>query len=324
MYNISEKYFSRLVFFAKILIIAGAYYIISGRIMDHGSFDTSLLTKHMGSFKLADYSFVLLLFIFTLTNWALEIIKWKSLVQFIKPISYVNAARQSLASLTASLITPNRIGEYGAKAIYYQKNERSKILLLNFISNVMQMSMTLIFGCLGSIILWDNMPVLTTQRESFAGFVIVFILCVATAVFLKNKWLGTYVAAKNQILKIPHSILKKSGVYSFLRYLVFSHQFYLFLLFFNVDIEYNTAMSIIFLMYFISSVIPGFVLFDWLVKGSVAVSLFGFFGVNELVILSITSLMWMLNFALPSMVGMVFVLTFNGSSLMLRQRKVTK
>jgi hypothetical protein len=278
----------------------------------------------MGSFKLADYSFVLLLLIFTLSNWALEIGKWKSLVQYIKPISSADAARQSLASLTASLITPNRIGEYGAKAIYYQKNERSKILLLNFLSNMMQMSTTLLFGCLGLVLLWDELPSLTTQRESFAGFVIVFLLCIATALFLKNKWLSLYVAAKNQILKIPPVTFKKSGVYSFLRYLVFSHQFYLFLLFFNVDIEYNTAMPIIFLTYFISSVIPGFVLFDWLVKGSVAVSLFGFFGVNELIILSITSLMWMLNFALPSMVGMVFVLTFNGSSLRPGQRKVIK
>jgi hypothetical protein len=66
------------------------------------------------------------------------------------------------------------------------------------------------------------------------------------------------------------------------------------------------------------------VIFDWLVKGSVAVSLFGFFGVDELVILSITSLMWMLNFALPSLVGMIFVLTFDESSVTLRQRKIVK
>jgi len=324
MYNISEKYFSRLVFFAKILIIAGAYYIISGRIKDHGSFDASLLTNQIGSFELLDYSFMLLLLIFTFTNWVLEIIKWKSLVLFIKPISFGNSAKQSLASLTASLITPNRIGEYGAKAVYYQKNERSKILLLNFLSNVMQMSVTLIFGCLGSFILWDKITFLTAQRESFNGFLIASILFIATAIILKNKWMGIYISARNQMLKIPHSILKKSSLYSFLRYLVFSHQFYLFLIFFNVDIEYSTAMSIIFLMYFISSVIPGFVIFDWLVKGSVAVSLFGFFGVDELVILSITSLMWMLNFALPSLVGMIFVLTFDESSVTLRQRKIVK
>ena len=324
MYNISEKYFSRLVFFAKILIIAGAYYIISGRILDHGSFNTSLLTNHLDPFELSDYSFMLLLFIFTLANWSLEVIKWKSLVQFIKPISYTDAARQSLASLTASLITPNRIGEYGAKAIYYQKNERAKIMLLNFVGNFVQMGMTLLFGCLGSVILWDDISLPTTQIESLLGFVIVSAVGIATAVFLKNKWLDTYVAAKNQMFKIPHFILKKSSLYSFLRYLVFSHQFYLFLLFFGIDIEYTTAMPIIFTMYFISSVIPGFVLFDWLVKGSVAVSLFGLFGVDELVVLSITSLMWMLNFALPSIAGMVFVLTFNGSSLMPGQRKVIK
>ena len=45
----------------------------------------------------------------------MEIAKWKILTNNVKKNSWLDATKQSLASLTLSLITPNRIGEYGAK-----------------------------------------------------------------------------------------------------------------------------------------------------------------------------------------------------------------
>jgi hypothetical protein len=324
MYNISQKYFLQLVFFAKILIIAGAYYIISTKILDHGVFNNELLIEEFSSFRLTDYSFLLFLLIFSLSNWILEIFKWKSLVKFIRPISFSKAADQSLSSLTASLITPNRIGEYGAKAIYFEKSERSKIMLLNFLGNFLQMAVTLIFGCLGLLILWENQPPIMINSAAFLGFTTIVILLVTLGFLFKRKWKVLYSNVKNQFLKIPYAIHKKTLLYSILRYLVFSHQFYLFLIFFGVDLQYALAMPIIFSMYFIASVIPGFVIFDWLVKGSVAVALFGYFGVNEIIVLSITGLMWIFNFAVPSLIGMFFVLTFDGSRLRLKQTEVVK
>jgi len=51
-------------------------------------------------------------------------------------IAFPQAYKQSLASLTAAIITPNRIGEYGVKALYFKRNFRKKIMLLNFIGNI--------------------------------------------------------------------------------------------------------------------------------------------------------------------------------------------
>lgn len=324
MYNISQKYFLQLVFFAKILIIAGAYYIISSKILDHGVLNSQLLIDEFGSFTLLDYPFLLFLILLSLTNWILEIFKWQALVKFVKPISFSKAADQSLSSLTASLITPNRIGEYGAKAIYFQKSERSKIMLLNFLGNFSQMGVTLIFGCLGLLLLWGNHPPIEFDISALMGYAVILMLLMTMAIILKKKWEVWFLNLKTQFLKIPYNIHKSAFLYSILRYVIFSHQFYLFLLFFGVDIQYSLAMPLIFSMYLIASVIPGFVLFDWLVKGSVAVSLFGYYGVNEIIVLSITGLMWIFNFALPSLIGMFFVLTFDGSGLRLKQSEVLK
>ena len=75
----------------------------------------------------------LVLLTLTTLNWMLEIYKWQMLSREVTPISYQEAAKQSLASHAFALITPNRIGEYGAKALFYAQSFRKQILTLNFI-----------------------------------------------------------------------------------------------------------------------------------------------------------------------------------------------
>ena len=63
-------------------------------------------------------------------------------------------------------------------------------------------------------------------------------------------------------------------------------------------------------MYFIASILPSLTIFDWAIKGSVAIFLFGFVEVNALTIVTITTLMYVLNFAVPALFGSIFVLNF--------------
>lgn len=324
MYNILQKYFSSLVFLTKILIIAGAYYMISDKLLNDISFNRVLWLEEIESKGYMGFSLILLLLFFTLINWLFEILKWQSLVFSSTAISFFEAARQSLASLTASLITPNRIGEYGAKALYFSKSQRPKIMMLNFVGNISQMLVTVIFGLLGLFILKEQFSYKMIDSPPFFGIAIVLVVLVLLIVLFQKKWLARIHHTFNDLLKIPVPVLKRTFLYSIIRYLVFSHQFYLILVFFGIDLEYSIAMSVIFSMYLISSVIPGFVLFDWLVKGSVAVSLFSLFGVDEMIVLSITATMWILNFALPAAIGSFYVLTFKTDSLVLSESKILK
>jgi hypothetical protein len=69
-------------------------------------------------------------------------------------------------------------------------------------------------------------------------------------------------------------------------------------------------MSLIFSTYFIASFIPGLAIFDWVIKGSVAVFIFGLIDANPLTIVTITTFMWLLNFAVPALLGSIFVLNY--------------
>ena len=112
------------------------------------------------------------------------------------------------------------------------------------------------------------------------------------------------------VKKIPFAIHFKTFVYSSIRYLIFSHQFYFLLLTFGVGESYFTLMYLIFTMYIIASFIPSISLFDWAIKGTVAIYIFNFISVPEITIVIITMLMWILNFAIPSIIGSYYVLNF--------------
>ena len=322
MYDISKKYYPGLTFFGKLLIIAGAYYVITEKAVHEGHWSGIISQAVPSDPTVRELLLLPFLLLLSALNWWLEVRKWQELVASLKSIPFLQAARQSLASLTVSLLTPNRIGEYGAKALFFERRERKRVLLLNFIGNFSQMAATLLFGLAGIALMPEVMPVMFRFSPSL---VLLIMLFTGLAVFLffrsrnGSRLLQTW---KNKIWSAPQPVLARSLLLSFMKYLVFSHQFYLLLWAFGADLSYLQAMPVIFTMYFLSSLIPGFVLFDWLVKGSVAVTLFQFLGADELLVLSVTSLMWVLNFAIPSLIGSYFVLTFNRGSLALRKSEI--
>ncbi|WP_345272990.1 hypothetical protein [Flaviramulus aquimarinus] len=236
-------------------------------------------------------------------------------MSFVKTIRFKNALEQSLGALTASLFTPNRIGEYGAKAIYYTINLRKRIMLINLLSNVLQMSVTTILGGLGFyfFILEYNPDV---NYYKLARFLVILLMAFILIGFgmIKNTFSikgFSLVKIKYFIADYPKNQLVLGFLFSLVRYAVFSFQFYFLLHLFEVNITYFNAMVIIASMYLIVSVVPSVFIFDVVIKGSVAVYLFSFIQVSELTVLSIITLMWLFNFVLPSVFGSYYVLNFN-------------
>ena len=110
--------------------------------------------------------------------------------------------------------------------------------------------------------------------------------------------------------EIPKSIHQRNIVLAIGRYLVFSHQYYFLFLAFGVDLPYVTLMATIAVVYFLASSLPSFQFLDFAVKGSVAMFFFGKLGVNEWIVVFISTLMWFLNVVLPVVIGSYYVLQF--------------
>lgn len=299
----------------KLSIVVGAFYFIYEKLIKNDELDFYLFLQFLRENEAFSIKSVLFLMFLTIFNWFLEIVKWKTLVATIEQISLKNAAEQSLGSLTASLFTPNRIGEYGAKAIYFTSGKRKKIVLLNLLSNMMQMGTTVLFGAFGLYILNSKYD-LNIDYFRLSRFLVVIAVVVVFTIFglkqNKYKIKGFSIERLQQFFKTISAKTKILGmVLSVMRYLVFSFQFYYLLSVFGVNVSYYNAMIVITSMYLIASVIPSVFIFDVVIKSSVAVYLFSVVGVNDFTTLSIVTLMWLLNFVLPSLFGSYYVLNFN-------------
>lgn len=252
-------------------------------------------------------------FLLTCLNWGFEILKWKYLVSIIESISYKTAYIQIMASLTVSLATPNRIGEYGAKAFFYERSKRKKILFLTFCSNITQLFVTLIFGGLGIIsFLWNYSPIYSYKT------ILVYSICLLLMILAGYKFKHKELIVKGasilnlfrKIKALPSGIKWKIFIFSLCRYVIFSQMFYGILCFFGAELSFGTAMTLIFTMYLLVSVVPTIFILDLVVRGGVAVWLFSFAGVSEYIVLSTVLTMWVFNFALPAMFGSFHVLTY--------------
>ena len=103
----------------KVLILGLTSTYIYVKLSDHTSPELiSFVEKH----RIFNPDSLLLLFLFlglTTANWFFEILKWKTVMSNLRSISMKTAMKQSLYALTVSMATPSRLGDYGAKAYFY-------------------------------------------------------------------------------------------------------------------------------------------------------------------------------------------------------------
>ena len=307
MITISSKVKQFLVFSIKVLVVAGAFYFIYSQLttnskLDWAKFWILLQTK-------ATFWSVFFILSLSFINRFLEILKWQNLASVIKPISVYESTKQVLAALTAGIFTPNGIGEYAGKALFYPKVETKKIVFLNLICNGIQMIITIIFGTLGLFVL---------GFYKMGGFIVLLAAVLVVLLFTSKKIkIKGYSIEKLifHINEIPKKVHRKNIVLGLLRYVAFTHQFYFIFVIFGVNLPYLSMIASKSCIYFLSSSLPSFQFLDFAVKGSVAVYYLGLLGVNEWIVIIVTTLMWFLNVVIPIGIGSIFVMGYKPSKL---------
>ncbi len=293
----------------KLAIVIVCCYYIYHKIAHNKNIEFSHFQSFLIDFDIFSPKNILFLLIFTFFNWVSEITKWQFLTAKIHPISWSAAAIQTLTSSTLAMITPVRTGEYGVKILYYSKAKRGDIALAAFVGNSYQLLISLALGVWGIVYLFNYF------EEGFVSIIfLIFLIGVFMVLLLfivRNRfpfiraWFPKFLTGFDFINEPQH---RKAFILSLIRYLIFSHQFYFLLVLFEVNINYIDAMACITAMYGLTSVVPILPMFDFLLKGSVSILVFSFFNIDPVLIITITTFMWILNFALPSLLGSIFML----------------
>jgi hypothetical protein len=299
---ISNKTKQYLTLIIKLTIVFGAFYFIYDKLAHDDKLSWtqfSGIVKH--KFTL---SWLIFMLVFSVLNRFLEILKWKNLVEVVDRISLYTATKQVLAGVTAGLFTPNGIGEYAGKALYFPKNETKRVLFLNVICNGIQLIIAVLFGLIGLLYLGYTLYFIVLVTIVF--FIGVFIFLTKNA-NIKGYSIKLFL---EKIGEIPKKIHRKNILLALARYITFSHQYYFLFMLFGVKIDYFTLMATITAVYFIASSLPSFQFLDFVVKGSVAIWFFNKLHIDDYVVLFISTFMWLANVVLPVLIGSYFVLIF--------------
>lgn len=308
MISLADKTKQFLVLLIKLLVISSAFYFIYQQIIQNNKLNWAQFMVVLKE-KQSVWSIVFILSLSVLNRY-IEILKWQSLVGTFKKISLAEATKQVLAALTAGIFTPNGVGEYVGKALFFKKSESKNIVFLNLICNGVQMLLTVGFGILGLIYFNYNFNIIPTQT--------VLIILLGLAGMMGLVFSVKKIRIKNfsfqdlfdKINKLPKKIHQRNIFLGICRFAVFAHQHYFLLLGFGCKIPYFIGMAAILSMYFLASSLPSFQFLDFAIKGSVALFFFKILGVNEWIIVFVSALMWFLNIVIPVLIGSYFVLKY--------------
>lgn len=253
-------------------------------------------------------------------NWGFEAKKWQLLGQKLEPISYLRAYRSVMVGLTLGFITPNRLGDYAGRVLELKSAQRLEAIGAIFIGRYCQLVATVLAGSVGLFYFifrfyWWSYPAVSLSVMlllvglSVTMLVLLFHAKAMVAVVNAVKplrHLVQYVAIMGDYSKreVSHLLWLSLG-----RYGVFLLQFIVLLVMFGVKlsvIEYVGGVSGTF---FLKSVVPSVsLLSDLGVRELSAMYLFGLLGQAKLQVLSASLSLWLLNIAIPSALGLVFVL----------------
>jgi len=257
------------------------------------SVEEVLVFEHFSSVKFM--GLILILLCFSILNWLGEIKKWQGLVG---AITLNSSAKQTLIAHGLSLFTPKKLGEYGGKCLFYAKAERYKIIALTGVGHFTQLMATFMFGGFGVMVFFSEFNLFQLYSLKWSWL----FLLLPLIVLLKplRRQLKTIYQHLKSIER--HKIVNAFG-WSLLRYVIFAHQFYVLLDVFEIQINYFIAMAVISMVYLMASILPIFSIADGLVKGSLALTIFGAVGFAAPSILAIVFLMWVSNTMLPALLG---------------------
>lgn len=305
---LSPKIKQFLLLLLKLIVVGLAFYFIQSQLADK-EWDWNIIAEKWQQPNAV--FFIVGILTLTFLNRFIEILKWKNLAQIIEPISIWESTKQVLIGITFGIVTPNGIGEYAGKAWFYNRKNAGKIVFLNAVCNGIQVIYAVAFGLIGTLYvnyLHEFIP--STYIYLFFGGLLAAILIIFSIknISIKGYSLQTIFTFLSEI---PKEIHRKNIILAFLRYTVLVHQYYLLYRFFDVEIAYGTLLAVVASIYLLASSLPNFQAIDFALKGSVALFLFGFFGVNEWVIALVATSIWLLNLVIPISIGSVFLLLFN-------------
>ena len=258
-------------------------------------------------------------------NWGIESRKWQVLVQHVQRFSFFDAFKSVLSGCSITMLTPNRVGEYGGRILNLEEGNRIKAISLTIAGSISQLLITMLIGCAGMAFLRyfsHNDAGGFSVLPEFWGDVLIYMSVTITVVLLlfysRLGWLVRLlekIPASERLVKhirvldeFDFKQLLRILSLSFFRYLVFTIQYILLLKVMQVNINLSTCFWLISVFYLVMALAPTIGFIELPVRVTASWAILKYYTVNELGVSAAALGIWLINLVLPAIIGSLLIL----------------
>ncbi len=315
MFKCKINSISENIFKAAIGILA-CFFLIYSLSTFEGYDDLWLRFKQGGFFHWQSLFLVILLIPL---NWYLESVKWKMLLKNVEQISLRTAFYSVLTGLTTGIFSPARLGEFAGRILILEPKNRKKASALWAVGSVTMTIAVCLFGIPALFLFFQSGKEINfLQNDTVMCYLAVVLLTVVLLMliyfflpFIGKSFIGKSSKSLLSVFRLlkDFSFSHLFGILnlSLLRYLVFCLQFWLILFFFGVKLSPWEACVGIFTAYLLITFLPSVFLTEVAVKSSVFLLILSAFSDNSVAIISTSMLLWIVNLAIPTLLGVYFL-----------------
>ena len=234
-------------------------------------------------------------------NYTIEALKWKTVIASTNQFNIFQALRAVLVGQAFSFFTPARSGDYVGRTLFLAPGTKLKGITQMAWASYAQLLMTI---CFGSIAIFWNLPFLPWLK-----WVAPWGAVLALFLFFYNQSLKGWLSKIN-LLQIDNGLKWKLIALAFSRYLVYILQYNWASEMLSIPVHaIDLSIAIMALLFFLS-MIPAISLTDLVIRGQLFLLLMAPFYHNDIMLIALTTLIWIVNFLIPSIIGSILLLGF--------------
>ena len=299
----------RIIVIIKLVVLIGTLVFIYLKLKDNRDFLQEAAVLVWQAFA-EGYPVILLAIALMPLNWSLEALKWQCLSSKVVRLPFRQALKGVLSGLALGFITPHGLGDYLGRIGILDMEGRGSLVGGIFIGRACQMLVTAMFGLAGISMLFSKQVIVSAIGAMFVGIALFFKL---RRLFKRRRFGGRGIKATVSyyfkiIAEFDLVTLVRVFIYSLLRYLVFSLQFFLILDLFLPTVEPSLKLSGITWIFLSKSILPTFnFLSDLGVREMSAIYFFDQFHVAAGPVVMASLLVWLINILIPTLFSLPFI-----------------
>lgn len=287
---------------AQFVVVMLCIYVIYAQL---SKFSNSETQKTMMFLSVKENAYLLVAaFLLMPLNWFLETKKWQLLLSTIEHISFFKLLKAVLQGVMVGMVTPWRMGEFVGRTFELNRNIAIQSFYFSTLGGMAQAFVTALFGLF-------FLPWFYPSK-----WLVIFaaVICAALLLaFLNFHRLPYYFQfffkkGNSEYTAISTVLQLKVLALSTFRYCIYLLQWILIAYMFSVHDNWLLLAAGASVTLLFQSISPALPFFDLAVRGGISLFVFADMCSNPIAILLSTLALWLINIALPSFFGILFLL----------------